>query len=281
MKYEIYFKKQLEQIEKTLEDILPGEKQYPVSVHEAMHYAVFPGGKRFRPILALAACEAAGGKSKDALLAASAIELVHCYSLVHDDLPALDNDDIRRGKPTCHKQFGEDVAILAGDGLLTLAFQILADVKPAGKAVKLISELSTASGTYGMIGGQVAELKAAPEDLNLSLLDYISIHKTGKLIKASSVCGAIAAGAAKETQNRIQKYGEFLGLAFQSVDDLMDGDGYLRMIKASEVFQRVRDLAANAKREIKTFGKKGEKMQVLVDYLLATIPKGLHAQLDQ
>lgn len=281
MKYETCFKAYLETIEKTLESALPGNAQYPASIHEAMRYSVFPGGKRFRPILTLAACEAAGGKAANALLPAAAIELVHCYSLVHDDLPSLDNDDLRRGKPTCHKQFGEALAVLAGDGLLTLAFQILGEVKPAGKAVQLISELSTAAGTYGMIGGQVAELKTEPQKLNLSVLDYISIHKTGKLIKASAVCGAIAGGASRDTQSRIQKYGEFLGLAFQSVDDLLDGDGYLKMIKARDVYQRVRDLIANAKREVKPLGNKAEKMIRLADYLVATIPRGMHAALDQ
>lgn len=281
MKYETYFKKNLALIEKALHEILLSERQYPTAIHEAMHYAVFSGGKRFRPVLALAACEAAGGKAEDVLIPAASIELIHSYSLVHDDLPALDNDDMRRGKPACHKKFGEAIAILAGDALLTLAFQILARVQPAKKVVELVVEISTAAGTCGMIGGQVADLMAEKKELDLPMLDYISIHKTGQLIKVSAVSGAIAAGASKETRHRMLKYGELLGLAFQSVDDLLDGDGYLRLIKAAEVRQKVRDLIANAKREIKPLGKKAEKLQALADYLLRRMPRETHVAVDR
>lgn len=281
MKYETFFKKEIQQIDKALESALPGENQYPNSIHAAMRYSVFPGGKRFRPIMVFSACEASGANPSNGLAAACAVELIHCYSLVHDDLPALDNDDFRRNKPTCHKQFGEAMAVLTGDALLTIAFEILSKVRPAARAVSLVQELSTASGTYGMIGGQVADLEGLNETLTPSRLDFISIHKTGKLIKASAVMGAICGGAGKLVRERIQKFGEFTGLAFQLVDDLQDGDGYARIVKAKEVHLRVRDLIANAKREVRPLGKKADKLMALADFLLNSIPRGEHVSVDR
>ncbi len=281
MKYEVYYKNFLGQIEKTLEKLLPANSQCPPLIHEAMRYAVFPAGKRFRPVLVLAACEAAGGKPEEGLLAGASLELIHSYSLVHDDLPALDNDELRRGVPTCHKRFGEDIAILAGDGLLTLALQILARARPAERAVRLLDEISTAAGTYGMIGGQVADIKTPRENLNLPMIDYISSHKTGKLIKSSAVCGAICAGASKDVLAKMSKYGECLGLAFQFVDDYLDGDGYMKLIKATEIRSKVRDLIACAKREIKPLGRKGEKLIALADFLLRRMPRGSYVALDK
>jgi geranylgeranyl diphosphate synthase type II len=281
LKYEIYFKDYLSEIEKTLGALLPEEKQSPAIIHEAMRYAVLSGGKRFRPVLTLAACEACGGDFRGGLIAAAALELIHCYSLVHDDLPALDNDDLRRGKPSCHKKFGEAMGILAGDGLLTLAFNVLCRVQPARKARLLLDEISTSSGTYGMIGGQVADLVTSADRRNLPMLDFISIHKTGKLIKAAAVCGAIAAGASKDVSEAMRKYGEYVGLAFQSIDDLLDGDGYAKVMKNREIRQKVRDLLAHAKREIRPLGKRGEKLQKLADFLLSRLPRGTHVALDR
>lgn len=280
MKYETYFKASLEAIENTLEQNLPAASHPPAVIHEAMRYAVFPAGKRFRPVLALAACEAARGKPEEALIPAAALEMIHCYSLVHDDLPALDNDDERRGQPSCHKKYGEAMAILAGDGLLNQAFHILAKAQPAGRAVQLLQEISTAAGTYGMIGGQVADI-AAPGDLSLPMLDYISIHKTGMLIKASVVSGAIAAGASKEVRTKMTHYGEAIGLSFQLIDDCLDRDGYMKLINEAELRQKVRDLIAHAKREIHFLGKKSEKLQFLADYLLKRLPKGKNVSVDR
>ena len=280
MKYQTYFQDFLKQIEKTLQAVLPEDRQHPPVIHEAMRYSVFPGGKRFRAVLALAAAEAVGGKAEEALIPAASIELIHSYSLVHDDLPALDNDDLRRGQPTCHKKYGEAIAILAGDGLLTLALEILGQVQPAERAVALLLEISTSSGTCGMIGGQVADLLTPVKELNMPSLDYISTHKTGKLIKASSVSGALAVGASKDMVARMVRYGEFLGLAFQSVDDLLDGDGYLRFAEAKEVRAKVRDLIAVAKREIHPLGRKAEKLQMLADFLLERMPQNSHAKMD-
>ncbi|MDD5225779.1 MAG: polyprenyl synthetase family protein, partial [Candidatus Omnitrophica bacterium] len=160
MTYEQYFGRHLALIHENLKSMMRAQESRPLSIHKAMQYAVFTGGKRFRPVLVLSACEACGGKPRDAMLAALAIELIHTYSLVHDDLPALDNDDTRRGKPTCHKKFGEANAILAGDGLLTLAFELVAGIKPADCAVRILSEVGVAAGVRGMIGGQVADLEA-------------------------------------------------------------------------------------------------------------------------
>lgn len=281
MKYEVYFRRPIGLIEKRLEELLPPSEEHPSVIHEAMRYAVFTGGKRFRPVLTLAACEAAGARMEEALLPAAAIELIHCYSLVHDDLPALDNDEVRRGKPTCHKKFGEAMALLAGDSLLTLAFQTLCQVQPAKTALALISEISTAAGTCGMISGQVADLVTKPAELDLPTLDYISIHKTGQLIKASAVCGAIAGGASKDLREHMLRYGENIGLAFQSVDDLLDGDGYLHLLKAGELKQKIRDLIARAKREIRSLGPKAEKLQGLADFLLRRMPRDSHVAVDR
>ncbi len=281
MKYELYFKNYLTLIEATLERVLPKTSQFPPVVHEAMRYSVFPGGKRFRPVLVLAAAEAAGGKPEEGLIPAASLELIHCYSLVHDDLPALDNDIERRGKPTCHKKFGEAIGILAGDGLLNLAFQILPQAGSPEKVVRLLDEISTSAGTYGMIGGQVADLTILENQRNLPKLDYISSHKTGKLIKASVISGAIAAGASQEALSKILKYGEFIGLAFQMIDDMDDGDGYMRLMKPAELRSKVRDLIAHSKREVKYFGKKAEKLQMLADYLLDRMPRRSHAAMDR
>ena len=280
MKYELYFKDFLKAIEEKLEEALPPDSQYPSVIHEAMRYAVFPGGKRFRPVLALAACEAAGGNFEEALIPAAAVELIHCYSLVHDDLPALDNDETRRQKPACHKRFGAAIAILAGDGLLSLAFQLLSRIQPAGKAVGILEELSTAAGTYGMIGGQVADLITKKEELNVPLVEFISIHKTGKLIKAGAVSGALAGGASKDALERVVKYGESVGLAFQFIDDLIDQDGSLQVIKAGEVRQKVRDLIAYGLRELRPLGSKTEKLNVIAGYLLKRLPRGNHVAVD-
>lgn len=273
MSYTEFFKNHISLIDGYLKEILPAEGQDPSFLFKEMNYAVFSGGKRFRPVMTMAACEACGGRAESALIPAAAIELIHCYSLVHDDLPALDNDDERRGQPTVHKAYGEDIAILTGDGLLTLAFQILSRFKPETAAVRLIEEISTAAGTYGMIGGQVADLRTLSSDLDLATLDFINVHKTGKLIRVSAVAGALAAGAGPETSEHIYKYGELVGLAFQAVDDLLDGDGYLKVLKSSEVRDHVRDLLAAAKRELRAIDNNTDGLMKLADMLLERMPQ--------
>ncbi len=272
MSYEDVFKDDLEFLDRALHEFLPSAEIYPQTLHQAMRYAVLGGGKRFRPVMVLAACETLGGTRQQAVFPAVALEFIHCYSLVQDDLPALDNDDLRRGQPTCHRKYGEATALLASDGLLTLAFELLARVKPAERAVQLVAEISTAAGTCGMIGGQSADLEAVSKAPDSALLDFVNIHKTGKLIKASAVSGALAAGADPESLRRIERYGESVGLAFQCVDDLQDGDGYLRYMTYGELNEKTRTLLKNARQEVAIFGAQAAKLVFLADFLEQRIP---------
>lgn len=272
MTYETFFKKHIRLIEKNLRSMLRAQEARPLSIHKAMQYAVFTGGKRFRPVLALSACEACAGKPQDAMLAALAIELIHTYSLVHDDLPALDNDDMRRGKPTCHKKFGEANAILAGDALLTLAFEWIAAIQPAGRAVSILREVSKAAGVRGMIGGQVADLESPAREKTLAEHDFISRTKTGALIRVSAVAGAMAAGATTRQLKAIANYGECLGLAFQVVDDILDGDGYCKVMSVKKATVKAVRLVGEAKKEVKIFGRKAKSLVFLADFLESRIP---------
>jgi geranylgeranyl diphosphate synthase type II len=270
--YGQFFKRQLAFIEKELRNCLRARQTRPLSIHKAMQYSVFSGAKRFRPVLVLSVCEACGGKPQDAIGAALAIELIHTYSLVHDDLPALDNDDMRRGKPTCHKKFGEANAILAGDALLTLAFELLAGIKPADRAVRILREISTAAGTHGMIGGQVADLEIPARKKSLAAHHFISERKTGALIRVSALTGAIAATAAPRELNRMVRYGECLGLAFQIVDDILDKDGYCQAMSAGVAARKANRLIEQAKEEVQIFGSKAKALIFLADFLVTRIP---------
>ncbi len=198
----------------------------PTAVREAMNYSLEAGGKRLRPILALAAAETFGHDDDNVLDVACALELVHTYSLIHDDLPAMDDSDLRRGKPTCHKVYGEAIAVLAGDALLTLAFEILSSyglkTGQAEKALRISAELSKAAGVNGMIGGQVLDLEAEGQDLSIPDIETISVMKTGSLLKASVVCGALAAEAGEKVLNQLDIYAFKIGTAFKIVDDLLD-----------------------------------------------------------
>lgn len=212
-------------IDAALEKVVPSEREYPETIHRAMRHSLFGGGKRIRPILTMAAAEAVEPRVNVVERAACALELVHTYSLIHDDLPALDNDDFRRGRPTCHKVFGEAMAILAGDALLTLAFQVLSDLGdvPGERRIRMVTELATGAGTVnGMIGGQVADLEAEGKPVDANHLDYIHRSKTGALIRASVRIGAIYAGADRAQFEALSKYGTHIGLAFQIVDDILD-----------------------------------------------------------
>jgi geranylgeranyl diphosphate synthase type II len=222
---EEYIAQQQKRVETALDRWVPPQSQNPSTIHRAMRYSLFAGGKRIRPLLAMAAAEAISDASVGIESAACALELIHTYSLIHDDLPALDNDDLRRGRPTCHKVFGEAMAILAGDALLTLAFEVLsrldcADAKPG---LRMVQELATASGTVGgMIGGQVNDLEGEGKFPTAHLLDSIHRAKTGSLLRASVRIGAIYAGASDEQLAALTRYGEHVGLAFQIVDDVLD-----------------------------------------------------------
>ncbi len=217
------------QVDAALERWLPPATTPPPTIHEAMRYSVFAGGKRLRPLLALFGCEAVGGKLEDAIPAAVALELIHTYSLVHDDLPAMDDDDFRRGRPTCHKVYGEAIAILAGDALLTHAFQVLAD--PAGgnlaasRRLQIVAEVSAAAGSVGMVGGQTMDIQAEGKALDPATLLALHAKKTGALLRASLRVGGLAGGADDAALESLTRYGERLGLAFQIVDDILDIEG--------------------------------------------------------
>jgi len=212
-------------VDAELERLAPAADVRPTTIHRAMRHSLFAGGKRIRPILLWAAAEAVSGEAPGAVTPACSLELVHTYSLIHDDLPALDNDDFRRGVPTCHKVFGEAMAILAGDALLTRAFQVLAEADsiPHDRRVALIAELAAAAGTIdGMIGGQVEDLEAEGKPLDADRLHYIHRSKTGALLRASVVMGGIYAGADERASAGLSEYGRRIGLAFQIVDDILD-----------------------------------------------------------
>ncbi|MGE4158188.1 MAG: polyprenyl synthetase family protein [Planctomycetota bacterium] len=210
-------------IENGLDAWLPDIITPPGRLHEAMRYSIFAGGKRLRPRLTLAACEALGADPLEALAPAVAIEMIHTYSLIHDDLPAMDNDDLRRGRPTSHKVFGEAMAILAGDALLTEAFTVLAEqTKNKALIPALVRAVSLAAGRAGMVGGQVADMAGEGKAAGLDLVKFIHLRKTAALIAACFECGAICAGADPSTVSRYRKSGETLGLAFQIIDDVLD-----------------------------------------------------------
>ncbi|MCZ7604980.1 MAG: polyprenyl synthetase family protein [Planctomycetota bacterium] len=195
----------------------------PRRLTDAMTYSLQAGGKRLRPMLVLAACEAVGGELEPALPVAAAFEMIHTYSLIHDDLPAMDDDDLRRGRPTCHKAFDEATAILAGDAMATYAFQaILTHVSEPAKAVAAGRELAIAAGLEGMVGGQMADLEGEGRTPSADELRYIHEHKTGALITAAVVCGGIMGGAADSTLQHLREYGQAIGLAFQVIDDILD-----------------------------------------------------------
>jgi geranylgeranyl diphosphate synthase type II len=256
------FKKWTVQLEQALDHFLPKPSLHATQIHEAMRYSVLNGGKRVRPLLCLSVCHMLEGDLEEALIPASAIELIHCYSLVHDDLPSMDNDEFRRGQLTCHKKFGEATALLAGDAMLTLAFQILAQIKDSEKMKRLLSELAQAAGTSGMVGGQAMDLLFTNRDTDLPTLDAIHIQKTGQLIKTSCLAGAVMAGAGKDKEARIVKFGEYLGFAFQIVDDILDGDGYLRFMSAHEARGKAVELIASAKRELEGFKRSQPLLEI-------------------
>ena len=219
-----YLARQQRLVDSELDRLVPPESTPPETIHRAMRYSLFAGGKRIRPILCMESAYAAGGEMDGVAPCACSLELIHTYSLIHDDLPALDNDDYRRGKLTNHKVFGDAMAILAGDSLLTLAFQVLAQLPVADdRRTRLIAELATASGTVGgMIGGQVADLEGEGKAPTAELLESIHRAKTGALLRASLRMGAIYAGASDEQYSALSCYGEHIGLAFQIVDDILD-----------------------------------------------------------
>lgn len=225
-----YLKEKRQVIDGLLDKYLPSEESEPKSLHAAMRYSVMAGGKRLRPILALTACEYCGGnvegKDRPIHWAAAALEMVHTYSLIHDDLPCMDDDDLRRGMPTCHKKFGEAVAVLAGDALHDLAFSLMARTG----STEAVAELAQAIGTDGMLGGQIADVEAEGRDVTRD--DIINIHtrKTAALIRCSVRLGAMLGGADVKLIARLTRYGEKVGLAFQIIDDVLDIEGDQKLL---------------------------------------------------
>ncbi|PWI58780.1 polyprenyl synthetase family protein [Sulfoacidibacillus thermotolerans] len=221
--YSAYYMRLVDRIERAMEVYLPKPDAFPEELAEAMRYSVFAGGKRLRPVLLLATVEAFGKDSTPLLPAACALEFLHTYSLIHDDLPAMDNDDYRRGKLTNHKKFGEATAILAGDGLLTLSFHTLAaSAVQADLVVRMVQELADASGVHGMVAGQVADMYYEKRPVTPEALEFIHLHKTAALIVAPLRMGAIASGASEGALTSLSEFGRSLGLAFQIMDDLLD-----------------------------------------------------------
>jgi len=268
---------------------MPTETVPPASIHRAMRYSVFAGGKRIRPILCLETSRIFGTDVSAALYPGCAIEFIHTYSLIHDDLPALDNDDLRRGKLTCHKQFGEATAILAGDALLTLAFETLAATPVSSdRRVAMVTEIASAAGTVnGMVGGQVADLEAEGKQVRPEALEYIHRSKTAALIRASITSGALCAGASADDVARLRRFGETIGWAFQVTDDILDVEEssvalgktagkdvaqqkatYPAVFGLERSHQIANELAIKAIAELQTYGERAERLRTIAEFLV-------------
>lgn len=268
-----YLDNSKELIDKALDRHLPKADVRPKEIHKAMRYSVFSGGKRIRPIFVLEACKACSTRSdrrtfKDALVMGCAVEMVHAYSLIHDDLPSMDNDDYRRGKLTCHKVFGEANAILAGDALLTLAFNVLAKNLEAGTGIKAIRELSEAIGTFGMVGGQVIDIAHKGGLINGVVKNRINTLKTARLFEASMRLGAIAADSSDSEFKAMSVFGRSIGGAFQIVDDIMDKDVTCEPKDKRGSVNRAEDVTDKAKKALKIFGDKAFILKGIADLIL-------------
>ena len=286
-----YLKEKRELIDSYLESYfsIPSE---PFVLHEAMRYSLFAGGKRIRPILALASYEACGGNPKDIVPYATALELIHTYSLIHDDLPSMDNDDLRRGKPTNHKVFGEAMAILAGDALLTEAFLMLSNNPHSSSLklsdlIKIIREVSLASGVHGMVGGQALDIFSESIEPDKDTLNFIHLHKTAALITASVRMGAILANIKEKKLKALTEYGTGIGLAFQIIDDILDIEGnaeelgktagsdikmkkmtYPALCGTEKSRQKAKDLISDAIDSLKIFSSEADQLRKIARYLL-------------
>jgi geranylgeranyl diphosphate synthase type II len=278
-------------VDQYLERLLPPESQMPATIHKAMRYSVFAGGKRVRPILVLASGESLAGDREVLFHLGAGIEMMHTYSLIHDDLPALDNDDLRRGVPTCHKVFGEAMAILAGDALMTRCYQVLLDLPRISDSVKvgIIRELATATGTLrGMVGGQVVDLESEGKPVSSEVLEYIHDSKTGALLAACVRCGALAAGAEPAELLALTEFGAKIGLVFQIVDDILDVTSssevlgktagkdekvkkatYPALYGVEASRQKARELLASALEDIRNFGEEAEALRNLARFVVS------------
>ncbi|MEG4628622.1 polyprenyl synthetase family protein [Microcoleus sp. AR_TQ3_B6] len=283
-----YLAKRKEAIEVALDSAVP--VIYPEKIYEAMRYSLLAGGKRLRPILCLASCELAGGTTSMAMPTACALEMIHTMSLIHDDLPAMDNDDYRRGKLTNHKVYGEDIAILAGDALLTYAFEFIAtktENVPPQQVLQTIAHVGRAAGAGGLIGGQVVDVESEGKtDVSLETLNYIHAHKTGALLEACVVCGAILASASEADLQRLSRFAKNIGLAFQIIDDILDitatqeelGKTAGKDVQAGKVTypslwgieesrRQASQLVAEAKAQLAVFGSKALPLLAIADFI--------------
>jgi geranylgeranyl diphosphate synthase, type II len=273
-------------IEENLERFVP--VLYPVRLYESMRYSLLAGGKRLRPVLCLAACELAGGTTDMAMPTACALEMIHTMSLIHDDLPSMDNDDYRRGLPTNHKVYGEAMAILAGDALLAYAFQVIAETEgvPAQSVLEVVRRLGLAASATGLVGGQVVDIESEGKQISLETLQYIHEHKTGALLEISVVSGALLGGASSEQVELLSSYARKVGLAFQIIDDVLDitaTDEQLGKTAGKDLAQakatypsfwgieaskaKAQQLIAEAKATLKPFGEKAVILEHLADFI--------------
>ncbi len=285
-----YLKEKKALVDSAMESLVPGDRGLASGLYEAMRYSLFAGGKRLRPILALSAVEAVGGDTSTAMKTACALECIHTYSLIHDDLPALDNDDLRRGRPTCHRQYGEAMAILAGDALLTLAFELIAATSGAEPEalMRVVSEAARGAGATGMIGGQVVDIESEGKEITYPVLEYIHTHKTGRLIGASIRSGAILGGASEDELSALTVYAEDVGLAFQILDDILDVEGssdemgkpvggdaekgkatYPAVIGLAESKGRAAELIDRAIKALERFDERAEPLRAIARYIIS------------
>jgi geranylgeranyl diphosphate synthase type II len=286
----VYLRERAREVDNALNRLLPRNSVKPSTIHRAMRYSLFAGGKRMRPILCLAAAESCADSPENALFAACSVECVHTYSLIHDDLPCMDDDDFRRGRPTSHKVFGEAIAVLAGDALLTVAFEILAGIRetPRYKLKEFMTELAFAAGSRKLIAGQVADLEGEGKKSSRAELRFTHECKTAAMIVASLKLGAMAANATPENVAAITKFGHSLGLAFQVIDDILDitqtseklGKSagkdvasqkatYPSLLGLDAARKEARRLTASAHRALEPFGPDATRLHQLADYLLA------------
>jgi len=282
-------KKKAALVDDALDRFLPSGDAYPPLIHRAMRYSAMGGGKRLRPALVMAGAEAVGGRGEDVLPAACAIELIHTYSLIHDDLPAMDDDDYRRGKPTNHKVYGEATAVLAGDALLTLAFKLLTESKSPRpeNVLRVIREVAEGAGTFGLIGGQVVDTFSAGEKIDENTIEYIHRHKTGALYRVSVRSGVILVGAAEDRLAALTEYAEQLGLAFQIRDDILDVEGdenkigkpvgsdvknkkatYPALFGLNRAGEKARQAAARAGEALSPFGPEAGFLRALAQFVI-------------
>lgn len=289
MNLKSYLTSRQKQIDRALDRYLPKANTKPATIHKAMRYSLFAGGKRLRPILCLAAAEACGGKIDNAMPLACAMECIHTYSLVHDDLPSMDNDDFRRGRATCHKVFGDGIAILAGDALLTIAFEIVSHARAPHRydPFTLLREVAAAAGSRKLIAGQVADLEAEGKKTSRTDLRYIHLNKTAAMLTASVCLGAMSANATAKELAAMTKFGRSLGLAFQVIDDILDvtqtseklGKSagkdiaaqkatYPAVIGLEQSRVEARRLTKQAHDALVIFGAKGETLHAIANYLL-------------